>query len=280
MDGTHIPAKSENHVSSMSGAALHRTTRSYISIVVKIAAVAAIGATIAACRPTGDFGRYETSYVYDTFVPAARNVITDIHGNASSEFPLTEDEEELRARSTTLKEYAGPSLERDVDKAAAAFGIDERDYEGDRRVERSTGLSALMAYGDVRTAEQFLAAVALELELLDEYEVVVIRVYVADRSRLQYMRTTEEVPGEVVVDAHTRVAENRRNVTDTILAIDNRIDDYEIEARRIVLEQPDSALDDMVNAIGRLAMRVRKIERRTRELTDPNGIEQTLDLAG
>ncbi len=242
--------------------------------------VAALAMMTAACGGVGDFGRQEPSFFRDTMVPATRNVISDINGYTSSEFDLTRDEENLRAQSATLKEYAGPSLERDIDEWGAELGVDERDYERERRIEHSTGVAVLNADEEVRTPEQILAAIAAELDLIDTYELVVTRVYEADKSRLRSLRQMEDVPGEDVVSTNARITENRELVNDTILAIHNRIDDYEIEKRRSLLQHPGDSEQDMSNAVGRLAHRVHKLERLTRDLTDPEGVEQSLGLAG
>lgn len=57
--------------------------------------------TVAACgRPTGDFGRAEPSFLHDTLLPAAGNLVaSQVRKEPVSGFPLTDDERELRSRA-------------------------------------------------------------------------------------------------------------------------------------------------------------------------------------
>lgn len=247
---------------------------------VKAGLVALMAVLAASCRPTGDFGRYENSFFYDTAVPATRNVVGRATGYGGSDYDLTRDEELMRARRRTLVELSGPSLERDVDHVGAELGLDDRDYQREQRVAHSTGLAELTAHDRVRTPQQMLSAIALDLEMLDDFEAVTLRVYEADKSRLRSLRENDDVPADDVVNTTARITENRYLVDDTILAMHNRIDDYEIEKRRTLLEHPDGSVDDLENAIGRLAHRVHKMERRVRAIVDSSGPQDLHGLAG
>jgi hypothetical protein len=240
---------------------------------LRTAAVVVLVLAAAGCRPSGDFGRYEPSYFYDTAVPSVRHAVGRVNGNTSSGYALTEDEEELRARSRTLRELEGGSIQRDLDEVAYQVGGDERDYQRERRVEHASGVAVLIPDRDVRAPEQLLGAISQDLDLLDPYERVVVRVYDADMARL-------DVPADDVIDTTARVKENRLLVDDTILAMHNRIDDYEQEMRRSLLMHPSGSERDIANAIGRLAHRVHKLERRVRSLSDPYGAPHFDNLAG
>ncbi|WP_133121857.1 hypothetical protein [Pleomorphomonas carboxyditropha] len=64
-------------------------------------ALALIMIAVAACgRPTGDFGRAEPSFLHDTLLPAAGNLMaSQARKEPVSAFPLTDDEIELRNRA-------------------------------------------------------------------------------------------------------------------------------------------------------------------------------------
>jgi hypothetical protein len=247
---------------------------------LRTAAVVVLALAAAGCRPSGDFGRYDPSYFYDTAVPSVRHAVGRVNGNTSSGYALTVDEEELRARSRTLRELEGGSIQRDLDEVAYQVGGDERDYQRERRVEHASGVAVLIPERDVRAPDQLLGAISQDLELLDPYEQVVVRVYDADMARLATLRDSGDVPADDVLDTTARVKENRLLVDDTILAMHNRIDDYEQEMRRSLLMHPNGSERDIANAIGRLAHRVHKLERRVRSLSDPYGAPHFDNLAG
>ena len=106
------------------------------------------------------------------------------------------------------------------------------------------------------------------------------RVYVQDKKRLRHLRKGGDVPADDVLDTTGRVRENRGIVEETILALHNRIDDYEIELRRSMLVHPDGRKAEVKNVIGRLANRVKRFEGRVRAIADPKGRKHHSDLLG
>ncbi len=235
---------------------------------------------LSACRTTGDFGRREPSFLHDTVVPATREIITGATGLAHSNYELTHDEERLRAYSETLFSSEAWSLERAADEAGANLGLDERDYQRERRVEHASGAAALDPDRDVRRPELILASIDFDLDVIASFEGAAIRVYEADMDRLAALRENGDVPARDVVNTTDRAKENRGIVEETILTLHNRIDDYEIETRRTVLRHPEASQIALHNAIGRLAARVDKLETRIRAVSDPEGVPHNLDLAG
>ncbi len=239
-----------------------------------------IGTAMASCRTAGDFGRQKPSYFYDQVVPSIRTTVGDFSGLQTSEFPLTGAEDELRARSIAIIENEGPSLARYVDQKGVDYGIHEGTYQKDRRVEHSSGTPDLAGEEYPRHPRILLSAVSEDLSLLRGFTAVAVDVYRADKRRLKSLRKGGDVPAEDVLDTTGRVQENRAIVENTILALHNRIDDYEIELRRSVLVHPDGSEAGVQNAIGRLSNRVNKFELKVRGISDPKGIKHHTDLMG
>lgn len=241
-----------------------------------------VGVTIvmASCRTAGDFGRQKPSYFYDQVVPSIRSTVGDYTGVPNSEFPLTAAEQELRARSVAIVENEGPSTARHIDQKAVDYGIHEGTYQKERRVEHSSGTPDLADEEYPRHPRILLSAVSEDLNLLRGFAAVADEVYRADKRRLKSLRQGGDVPADDVLDTTGRVQENRAIVENTILALHNRIDDYEIELRRSVLAYPDGGKAGVDNAIGRLAQRVGRFETKIRGISDPTGIKHHRDLMG
>ena len=235
---------------------------------------------MASCRTAGDFGRQKPSYFYDQIVPSIRSTVGDYTNVPNSDFPLTSAELELRDRSIAIVENEGPSTARLLDQKAVAYGIHEGTYQKERRIEHSSGTPDLAGEEYPRHPRILLSAVSEDIGLLRGFAAVAVEVYRADKKRLRALRRGGDVPAEDVLDTTGRVEENRSIVEDTILALHNRIDDYEIELRRSVLAHPDGNRAGVDNAIGRLANRLGRFEKTIRGVSDPKGIKHHTDLMG
>ena len=257
-------------------AAFSQTT----SLLVRLPLMIVLGLAMASCRTTGDFGRPRPSYFHDHFVPAIRSSVGDFTGIENSSFPLTAAEVELRARSVTIIENEGPSAARYFDQAGADYGFDEGTYQEDRRVAHSTGTPDLAEERYPRPAHILLAAVTEDVNLLDAFAAVAREVYRTDKRRLKALRKGGDVPASYVLDTTGRVQENRAIVENIILALHNRIDDYEIELRRSILAFPYGEPAAVDNAIGRFSDRLLRFEGKIRSLTDPAGLKHYSDLLG
>ena len=254
--------------------------RSGLNLTVRVLILAIAATALASCRTAGDFGRQKPSYFYDTVVPSVRGVVTKHTGVPHSDFPWTDQEYELRARSQTLIDKEDPSFARYFDKKRADYGFDQASYQEERRVEHSTGTADLNQDKYPRHPSILLSTVTEDIKLLKAFATLAEEVYAADKRRLKALRTGGDVPSADVVNTTGRVKENRGIVENTILALHNRIDDYEIELRRSLLAHPNGDGTGVENAIGRLALRLRKFERRIRTLSDPKGLEHFADLLG
>lgn len=257
-------------------AATWRTSK----FLFKVLTVVLAGMAMASCRTAGDFGRQKPSYFYDTVVPSVKGVVTKHTGVPHSDFPWTDQEYELRARSQTLIDKEDPSFARYLDKKRADYGIQQSSYQEERRVEHSTGTADLNQDKYPRHPSVLLSTVTEDIKLLKAFAILAEEIYETDKRRLKALRTGGDVPSSDVVNTTGRVKENRGVVERTILALHNRIDDYEIELRRALLAHPNGDGTGVENAIGRLALRLNKFERRIRKLSDPKGLEHFADLLG
>lgn len=254
--------------------------RRVAGLVVRVAMVAAAGMALAACRTTGDFGRERPSYFRDHVVPKMRAGLRAWRGVDASKFPLTGSEDELRARSVAIIENEGPSAERFFDEMGDRFGVTDSTYQHERSIEHAAGTPDLTNDRYPRPPHVLLSAVTEDLNLLEGFASVAEIVYRIDKRRLRSLREGGDVPADDVLDTTGRAHENRAIVENTILALHNRVDDYEVELRRSVLAFPDGNGDAVDNAIGRLANRLRRFEHHIRGLADPDGLKHYPELMG
>lgn len=252
----------------------------YSNLLVRCVLVAMAGVMLASCRTAGDFGRQRPSYFYDHLVPATRVAVSNLSGVDASAYPFTDAEQELRAHSQALIENEGPSLRRDLDQAGIDLGIHDGSYQRKRRVAHSSGTADLDRERYPRHPDILLSVVTDDLHELQKLEASAIVVYQADRQRLEALRSGGDVPARDVLDTTGRVSENRRIVKQTILALHNRIDDYEVELNRSMLVFPGDDRQKVENAIGRLSDRVRGFEHTIRSLSDQKGIRHDPGLMG
>lgn len=250
---------------------LSRTRRSIQNSALcrRILVIALVGLAVSACRTTGDFGRVKPSYYYDTVLPTVRHHVSKHVGTYHSSYPLSEDEQELRARSFSI-----------VDNGAPPLVLDQGDYQRERRVRHAAGSADLDEDPYPREPSVLLQAIDEDLKLIRPFERVATTVYKTDKQRLRDLRQGGDVPADYVLSTTARVDENRGVVDRTILTLHNRIDDYEIEMRRSLLKFPGPYKGDLMNAIGRLSQRVRRLEMRMRGLSDPKGANHFSDLMG
>lgn len=250
---------------------LSRTTCSipHLALWRRILILAVIGLTMSACRTAGDFGRVKPSYYYDTLLPSVRHTVSRHVGTHRSSYPLTEDEQEMRARSFTI-----------VDNGSPPLVLDQGEYQRERRVRHASGAADLDEDPYPREPGVLLAAIDEDLRLIRPFERVAISVYKRDKQRLRDLRQGGDVPAQHVLNATARVEENRALADHTILTLHNRVDDYEVEMRRSLLKFPGPHKQGLMNAIGRLSQRVRKLEMRMRGLSDPKGLDHYSDLMG
>ncbi|MGI9415818.1 MAG: hypothetical protein ACR2PM_19235 [Hyphomicrobiales bacterium] len=235
----------------------------------RIFVLAVIVVTMTACRTTGDFGRVKPSYYYDTLVPKMQHTFRKHKVAHRSTYPLTEDEEEMRARSFTI-----------INNGRLPAMVQDQGFQRERRVDHSTGSADLYDHPYPREPDVLLAVIDEDLKLVRPFERVAVRVQKTDKRRLRDLRQGGDVPAQHVLNATARVEENRSVVDRTLLTLHNRIDDYEVEMRRSLLKYPGPHKHKLKNAIGRLAQRVRKLEMRMRRLSDPNGVDHYSDLMG
>lgn len=246
----------------------------------RLALVLTIAMMMASCRTAGDFGRQRPSYFYDHLIPSTRVAISNLSGVKASAYPLTDAEQQLRAHSMAIIENEGSSLRRRTDQLGVDLGIHDGTYQRKRRVAHSAGTADLDRERYPRHPDILLNAITDDLQELQKLSVASATVYQTDHQRLQALRSGGDVPADDIKDTTGRVSENRRIVKNTILALHNRVDDYEVELNRSMLVYPGDHREKVSNAIGRLTDRTRNFERAIRELSNQKGIKHDPGLLG
>lgn len=236
---------------------------------------------MSSCAPTGDFGRKHPSYFHDEIIPAARTAIRDIRGKATSRYHLTDDEEDLRALAHTLVSVdRRESIDRMLAAGVQDLGITDSRFEENRQVAHNTGKSAYEREPPSRNPYTLLNVVRADVWRYQEFGNVVERVYRSDARRRVALLRSEDLPADDIHNTSSRIAENRRVVNQTILAMRNKVDNYRLELRRSVLEFPDIVPEGRVTvAIDRLSDLGAIIQDQTRIWAFPDDFASSSDGA-
>ena len=243
--------------------------------------IAILAVLPSACAPPGDFGRRPPSFFHDEILPVTRTVIRDIRGKATSQYPKTADEEELRARAHTLVNVdRRKSIDRFLASGVDDLGIVDSRFEENRRIAHNTGKSAYEHEPPSRNPYTLLNVVKAQVWQYQEFGDVVERVYRSDARRRATLRRHEDISPNDIHNATSRIAENRRVVEQTILAMRNRVDNYRLELRRSVLQYPDIIPEGRVTAaIDRLSDLGEILQDQTRIWAFPDDYASSADGA-
>ena len=242
---------------------------------------ALLAVVLPGCAPTGDFGRRQPSFLHDQIVPAARTAIRDIRGKATSQYPLTADEEELRARAHTLVSVdRRKSIDRFLASGVDDLGIVDSRFEENRQIAHNSGKTAYESAPPSRNPYTLRNVVRAQVWQYQEFGDVVERVYRSDARRRATLVRQDDIPTNDIHNATSRIAENRRVVEQTILAMRNRVDNYRLELRRSVLEYPDIIPEGRVTAaIDRLSDLGEILQDQTRIWAFPDDYASSADGA-
>ena len=230
-----------------------------------------LAAIVSGCGRTGDFGRQKPSYFYDNMLPGVRSVVRGVRGLRSSNYELTGDERELRALSQTLMR---PRSEEDspgiVGSALDDVGLRDDDSQHERRIAHDAGTSAYATRRRSPRASALMAQIDSDRAMLRRFATVAARVYRADAARRDLLARSVDRSADDILDATGRIEENRQVVADTIVALENRLDDYRLELRRSMLQRPDRAEARVAAAIDRFENGIYRLRTRLRVYTQYN----------
>lgn len=203
-------------------------------------------------------------------MPAFHGVLNAPDHRRASRFDLTEDEAELRARSYALiHTNEDESWGQAYRTRLASLGLAPSKRERRRRVAHSAGTAFDQTGVQPSRAAVLRARILTDLALAGEFAAVALRIYRADLVRRRALRRDYDISADDFGNATARIAENRRVVANTILALENRIDDYALESRRGILADPQFDEATVARATRRLERTVRDLRRELRELTGP-----------
>ncbi len=237
-------------------------------------AVGLIAAIMAAgCAPAGDFGRPKQSFLSETVLPEVRGFVRKVRGVMSSRFELSDDEREMRALSYSLLNPAErASLPKTLSRALDDGGFSGSYYERRRRVEHMAGTPPYEASGPTRRDDTLISLIRSDTYLMRRFAAVADRVYRADAIRRRSLARGRDLAGGDILDTTARIEENRQVAADTLLAMENRVEDYRVDLRRSVLEYPQTRERYVSRLIRRLSLAVDELRSQLKWRTRPERI--------
>lgn len=209
----------------------------------------------------GDFGRPVKNYVNDTLMPAIGDNLARQRGEPVSDYMLTDDEKELRARSYR---FIMP-IHRDAFKARnevewvrtriwpdSLYRPDPTLYY---RLMRKDGYQS--NYGRWNA---ILEEITADIPLIQPYYVVWQAVCRADLQRLDALNRTVGLTLYEADDAEARIWENRRVAAWAVTALRWRIESYAYAIQRTEIEIPSGREVETDLALDRLTSEVDWLE--------------------
>jgi len=206
----------------------------------------------------GDFGRPVKNYVNDTLLPEIGDRMARQRGEPVSDFMLTDDEKELRARSYR---FIMP-IHRDAFRARNEVEwVRTRIWPDSLYRPDPTLYYRLMRKDDFQSNygrwNAILDDITADIPLIQPYYVVWQAVCQADLQRLGALNRTTGLTSHELDDAEARVWENRRVADWAVAALRWRIESYDYAIQRTEIEIPtgDAELEAAI-ALDRLAAEV------------------------
>jgi hypothetical protein len=219
----------------------HRSTDAESRPSFTRAAIAAgfLGAALAGCVETGDFGRPRASFVSEHVLPFTGSIVAGMRGELVSFSPYTDDEKELRQRAWRFLAPAHERLwfERQLAELtrtrilpASAHPSDPSAYHGALVSERAR--SPASRY---RRASEDMQA---DDKLIEPFLRVAERVAAADLVRLRSLAYVRYLNADQLQAAVARVAENRCLAAWVRTEIKKRAASYRYALEHLVIESP------------------------------------------
>ena len=224
-----------------------------------LAAVLMLACLVAGCAADqGDFGRPVNNYVNDTLLPKIGDRMARQRGEPVSDFMLTDDEKELRARSYR---FIMP-IHRDAFRARNEVEwVRTRIWPDSLYRPDPTLYYRLMRKDDFKSNygrwNAILDEITADIPLIQPYYVVWQAVCRADLQRLGALNRTVGLTPHELDDAEARVWENRRVADWAVAGMRWRIESYDYAIQRTEIEIPtgDAELEAGL-ALDRLAAEV------------------------
>lgn len=194
---------------------------------------------LGACNETGDFGRPKPN-AWSAIAPQIGTYSAKMWGWPSSAFPLTDDEQELRARAY---HFLMPAQEVSIfDTQLKHFARDRLLPPSMSHVEVSEYFEAISNQPDrsPRARYQRLREDAeADRELMGPFVALACRVREADRIRMKAAEHMTMPNADSWQNAADRVAENEALVQWVYTALDERARQYRYALEHLVVETPD-----------------------------------------
>lgn len=194
---------------------------------------------LGACNETGDFGRPKPN-AWSAIAPQIGTYSAKMWGWPSSPFPLTDDEQELRARAY---HFLMPAQEVSIfDTQLKHFARDRLLPPSMSHVEVSEYFEAISNQPDrsPRARYQRLREDAeADRELMGPFVALACRVREADRIRMKAAEHMTMPNADSWQNAADRVAENEALVQWVYTALDERARQYRYALEHLVVETPD-----------------------------------------
>ncbi len=196
---------------------------------------------LSGCVETGDFGRVKRNSTWNDLLETGGSVVAARRGEPVSPYGYTDDERELRNRAwrflVPAHEYAW--FERVLADLAAKRILPP----GARGGDPATYFDALLSDGAISPASRYRRLsedAAADARLLPKLTDIAARVFTADGVRLKTLGYARTVSPADIVNAETRVAENRCLVSWVAFGLDTRIAEYRYALEHLVIETPQA----------------------------------------
>ena len=210
-------------------------------------------ACLAACRPTGDFGRARPSTINDDILPLAGKLAATLREEPVSWFRMTDDEEILRDRAWA---FVRPPHVGDWWLGTLVEGQRTRILpELDPRFDR-TRYYAYLRSDPYRSSEGRWNRVISDMQgdamLVPPFCAVAARVRRTDVERLVTLERQAPDPA-FERDAYARVAENNAVMSWVWRALGFRVDSYRFALDRLAVETPSGLRPEAERVFAALA---------------------------
>ena len=215
---------------------------------------------LTACSNRGDFGRTEPSFFEDRVLPVTRSLVGHARGEVISDYPLSEDEKSLRRLSRDLSDpKKRTTAKKTLYRQAHAAGIVENKHEHNRRRRHDIGLEPAKYRSPYKVHYALLAAIKDDIRLTELFTHTSRRIYKTDNIRYRRLVASSDLSGDEIRNVTGRLKDNREIVEATLLVLENRVSDYELDLRHMKLRAPAPLERDIALAIDTLAQRAKKL---------------------
>jgi hypothetical protein len=202
-------------------------------------AVGSLGAVLAGCVETGDFGRPRATLVSEYVLPFTGSVAASIRGEPVSSSPFTDDENELRQRAWRFLAPAHERLwfERQVAELTRTRILPASAHPADPTAYHD----ALLSEGARSPASRYRRAsedMHADDKLIGPFLRTAQRVAAADEVRLRSLAYVRDLSAEQLEDALARVVENRCLLAWVRTEIAKRASSYRYALEHLLIEAP------------------------------------------